>query len=413
MIFTPLRVIIYLVSKLNFLTDLLRSKENVRLLPVILTPAAPWKEAMNMGQIILPSGQSISADEFPGQLDISHLFKDLRSNDLTDSYLIAIICVLGRCGKHASQAEARLEEISRGNNPLLKQAADQALRKIRTTTAAVHTAKFDDDYDTAAYYGATVGSGVGCPNFAGHHNYHRKIDVNKVTFTEINTEDLDDGLQTYQECFFCTKLCLATAASRVMSAKLSGNNFHCLFCLRNNYNLYNIVARDTMILSLRGLFGYYYYAYHIAPKTPAMYIVDIRDMIENHITVGLQNPIFTYDYETYSWFIDFNRVGDGKNKIELESVLKTLVSMCACFNIYDNVRGINGFKFYKKLEDGVTTFHNTRERKWNMKVFVPTLWKCGIPGSSVKPIPVEILHGFQPGHLQDVNLNNNKNIRRY
>jgi hypothetical protein len=144
-----------------------------------------------------------------------------------------------------------------------------------------------------------------------------------------------------------------------------------------------------------------------------MYIIDIRDMTENHIAIGLQNPIFKYDHETYAWFIDFSRIGDEEGKIGMESVLKTLIAMCACFNIYDNVRGINGYKFYKKIEDGVMTFHNLRERKWGFKVYAPTLWQCGIVGGAAKPIPVEILHGFQPSHLQDSHTNNKNSTRRY
>jgi hypothetical protein len=102
------------------------------------------------------------------------------------------------------------------------------------------------------------------------------------------------------------------------------------------------------MLSLRSLIGYYYIQYYQSKK---MYLSELEDYIATHQRIGLLNPVFDYDPETFVWFIDFSRIGSSKRKIKVEEVLKTVVNMLACFNLPQNVPGVRISKFFLKVKE--------------------------------------------------------------
>jgi hypothetical protein len=356
-----------------------------------------------MGKILLKEGTAVNVDDLPGQVDLEQVVRDIRSGtspgvaDYTESYLIATIGVLGRLGKHAEPAVSSLEAIAKGKNSLLRQAAEEALGRISTGVPSTRPAP----------QAATASA---AEDYSAWKQPAKKQELNRVRFEEVASPALEDGLRAYIDCKFCQKLCMMTTQAKNVSRILAGDkHFYCLFCLRNGY--YNS-GQDTMLLSLRGLIGYYYYAYYVAPKSPSMNLLDLRDIIALHESVGGQNPLFRYDAETYSWFVDFSKVGEGDGKLPLNMILMTVIEMIAAFNIYENVRIASPQKYYLKFARAIDAFAKDRTRQQNRQVCTPTLYNCGIPSAGLlKPIPVDLLYDFMPSHVTE-NFGANKN-RRY
>ncbi len=135
-----------------------------------------------------------------------------------------------------------------------------------------------------------------------------------------------------------------------------------------------------------------------------MSLNELTECLELHVKTGLQNPLFRYDADTFCWFVDFSRVGDGKRQVPVESVLKTITHQLACFNMYDNVREASPLKLYQKYQQAVMEFHQHRARANGDKVFVPTLLGCDIPencSAGKGSLPLDILEGFCSLNLVD------------
>lgn len=340
-----------------------------------------------MGHVILPTGATLWVEELSGSVNLSHLINDMQCDDYTASYRMSIIAALGKLGKSAESALVPLKNFRLGTKEsVLQEAAEQAIKKI------------------------SEGKEVKKQHWNEHYNKHtdgmtgmsvvKKPEVNKVTIEEIQDGPLYEGTKHYRKCKFCEKITLSIDHHKRFSDLLCGDDFYCGFCIRNDY--YHKFNKNVMVLTYRGVIGYYYYAYFVTPKTSSMYLNDLSEYINFHEKAGMQNPLFRYDRETYCWFIDFSKV--GSRKVPVESVLATIVEQLACFNIYENVREASPAKLYQKYKDAVMEFYNSRERINGDKVFSPTLWGCGIPTvcpAGVRPIPVDVLQNFSPASLID------------
>src|SRR5882672_4756806 len=196
-----------------------------------------------MGHVILPSGISVWAEDLKGSVNLSTLIADAKCDDYTTSYRLSIIGALAKLGKNADSSVECLKELvnknansgATSNDKLLADAAEQAIKKISDgTTRSVNV---------------------------NHFPYEKKPEVQKVTFTEVETEALDTGLKVYCKCNFCNKPAAASQHSRIFSDRLvNQNRFFCNFCIRNDY--YQPGHQNVLILTYRGLIGYYYYAYN-------------------------------------------------------------------------------------------------------------------------------------------------------
>ena len=354
-----------------------------------------------MGHVILPSGTTFWVDELQGSINLSHLINDMKCEDYTSQYRISIISALSKLGKNAQNALSYLKELAAVKNPgengkLLAEAAEQAVKKIEEGGSVAGTTWQDNRY--------TPTRSDRSYNYNGTTTTTKKPEPQKVVFTEIEAgEELHSGLKHICRCNFCEKMTSIHGGLRKYSDRLVGESkFFCNFCIRNDY--YQRHNSSIMILTYRGLIGYYYYSYFVAPKSPSMYLIDIQDYIELHIKAGLQNPLFRYDPETFNWFIDFSKVGKTKRKVPVENVLSTISEQLACFNIYENVREASPRKLYEKYKQAVMEFYQHRARTNDDKIFAPTLWGCDIPtrcSAGVRPIPVDILQSFVPSSLVD------------
>jgi hypothetical protein len=178
-------------------------------------------------------------------------------------------------------------------------------------------------------------------------------------------------------CNFCGKETRITTKVSQFAQLLSGpDRFYCTHCLRNRYNTKN--GRNVLILTFRGIIGYYHHMFfaHQA-RQPLMYISEIQDHIGLHAQVGLSNPAFNYDPESYLWFVDFGRVGRGRSKVPVEAVLRTIQEQILAFNLYEVVKDIRPQKLFRRYEEAVLQFYHQRFRPDGNRILAPTLQKTG------------------------------------
>lgn len=210
----------------------------------------------------------------------------------------------------------------------------------------------------------------------------KKIHNEEVTEVEIvpveNAIDLEGNSKVYRKCAFCEHETLLTGVSKTLLGKLSPpGKFYCSHCMRHNYHTRD--GKHVMMLTFRGIFGYFYYEFYAFPKSVThMYLSEIQDHIDLHVAVGMQNPVFSYNPENYCWFLDFRKIGASKKKLPIESVYSTIAEILASFNLPYNVRNIQLNKLYEKYREAIEKFHKERYRPDGQKLCVPTLKGCGV-----------------------------------
>jgi hypothetical protein len=208
-----------------------------------------------------------------------------------------------------------------------------------------------------------------------------------------------------------------TASSRRFTEKLSGpDRFYCTFCLRHRFNQRD--SRHILILSYRGIIGYYYQAFYAMSKKVNMTISEIWDYVNLHAKVGTQNPLFLYDPESFLWFIDFTRVGSSPRKMPIKDVLGSAAEILMSFALHENIKDIKPHKMYLKYEEAILKFYRQRSRPANMRILSPTLRltgageysgevlpKTGYPTTTAandsKRIPIDETRNFLPQVLNE------------
>ena len=93
--------------------------------------------------------------------------------------------------------------------------------------------------------------------------------------------------------------------------------------------------------------------------------------------MGKRDPFQSFLLNGFLWFIDFSKVGDGKRKIEVVEICKTIVNILSCFNIYNSIPGAQMHKLYDKYNEAVILFMEKRQRPDKKRLLVPTLLGCG------------------------------------
>lgn len=228
--------------------------------------------------------------------------------------------------------------------------------------------------------------------------------VTNVTIEEISTDgEIEGDVEiSYRRCNFCSKETTLKSHAAAIASQLSGaNKFYCTFCLRHKLNTKN--SKNTLVLSFRGLIGYYYYAFHMLPKVPIMYLTQLRDFIDLHVAVGQQNPLFTYDEESYLWFIDFSRIGKHKDQLPIEEVLKTVSEIIMSFGMFDYIKDIKPHILYQKYEEAIQVFYHQRKRPENARILSPTLIKTGASETAPeKPYMLTLAYAFSNYTANDV-----------
>ncbi len=198
-----------------------------------------------------------------------------------------------------------------------------------------------------------------------------KIDVEVKKDTPLEAD-----AQVFKKCNFCEKETLVQKDA-CRDRLCPPGRFYCHFCLRHSYN--NRDNRHLLMFTMRSVFGYYFWQFYFSPPRPYMWLSEIKDYISLHEEVGLRNPLFNYDPESYTWFVDFRRIGDSKKKAPLVEVKKSIVEMLSVFNMHIHIKGLTMSSFYEKFKDAIDDFYNKRHRPDGRRMLAPTFKGCGNP----------------------------------
>lgn len=180
----------------------------------------------------------------------------------------------------------------------------------------------------------------------------------------------------YRSCSFCEKLVRVSSFNFKSCINLGGKKFFCPFCLRNNMNFRS--SRHVLVLSYRAIIGHHYYKSYLKNHGGTkLWVNQIRDQIRKHERVGLRSPVFSYDPDTYLWFVDFARVGKDNHKAPYEEVMETAMTILRCFNL-GNIYGQWAFNnAWTKYDKAIKLFYQQRKRPKNKRMLIPTLRGAG------------------------------------
>jgi len=199
----------------------------------------------------------------------------------------------------------------------------------------------------------------------------KKVYSGKISFIPAN-DALPGELSNkiLEKCIFCQKSITINACNSFVIKKLSGpERIFCPFCLRNGFCTKR--NKHILILSFRSLIASLYYQCY-ANQHRKLWLSQIQEYIDAHEFIGLKNPVFMYDPETYLWFIDFSRVGAGKKQIPIIEVHRTIVDVLTCFNL-EHFLGTNvPGEVFVKYRDAIDLFYEKRFRPKRRKMLIPT-----------------------------------------
>lgn len=338
-----------------------------------------------MGTVFLPCGSKVEVEELSGTVGIAHLVKDIGSDSYVDSYMIGLINVLSVLGVHANGALPKLRELAKQKEkPLIQVAAQQAIKKIDiSNNVSSRVTVFSPPINTTTICTTPVKKGK------------EKV---KVSLTPIKF-DLMVGIKKVSLCNFCGKMFVPTEREMIDNGFLGRGKIFCDFCLRNSYSEPDI-AKNTLAISFKGLIGYFFFALSNTLKTNGLYSSDIREMIENHFKAGMSNHIFKYDPDTFTWFIDFSRVGE--KSIPLSNVVATVkmqLFALGCTEIFHKADMVRLVRF---VESEIKNFHRTRQMT-SMPLLITPL-DAGVPAckpGEPKSVPFDAIANFSLANLNE------------
>jgi len=194
------------------------------------------------------------------------------------------------------------------------------------------------------------------------------LDVTLHPIKEVLNGELSKNF--FCKCAFCQKTVKPVSDFHVIYTILTGDHFHCPFCIRHGFNTKN--NKHILILSFRSIIGYYYYAHYFSSYETKMWISEIQEMIQSHVQTGLLNPLFFYDPDSMLWFVDFSKVGRGKKKISVHDILKTISNIMVCFNLYKYEPTCKPQMLYKKYEEAIVEWYERRTRPDGKRFLIPT-----------------------------------------
>jgi hypothetical protein len=301
--------------------------------------------------VLMPNNQKtfVHEQEYPySEISFSQLLSDVTDNTLSLSKRLGAIRLIGGLGVRGEQAIPVLE------NTLTKTFPATDYRISQAITLALNTIKNSLKENQ--------------PNDI--NTKHKKVDIIQVN------GNLYENARITKKCSFCEKETILHPESNRLTTKLcSPGRFYCTFCLRNQLHMKD--NKHVLMITFRSIIGYYFYEFYQFPKNPVMYLSEIQDYVNLHQSIGLLNPAFNYDPESFVWFIDFRRVGMSKKKISVSDVSSTIIDILASFNLADHIRNIQMHKLYLKYQEAISDFYEKRYRPEGKKLCSPTLKGCG------------------------------------
>ena len=193
------------------------------------------------------------------------------------------------------------------------------------------------------------------------------MNLNEVEIVKIENQlgkQLADNF--YSTCCFCKKTVNINSDNFYSCSNLSKEKFFCPFCLRNNFNY---LEKDICVFSFKGILAYYYYVFYKKKSTFNLYYSQIKNYIEIHQEVGLNNPVFYYDPQTFLWFINFDKIGKKTHKAPIEEVKKTANNIFDCLEVDRFFNSFATNKLRQEFENCLISFNKQR----NDKITIPLL----------------------------------------
>lgn len=171
-----------------------------------------------------------------------------------------------------------------------------------------------------------------------------------VEFFTINSK-LPDQLadEFYKYCSFCSKQVLINNEKiQKIPKSLIEEDYFCDFCFRKK----NIQSK-IVIFSFKSIIYYLHEIYKSDSSEKTLYKSQFNDYIESHKKTGLKNLALDYDEESFNWFLNLDLIGDSENQIPLSEILKSIIEILVCFNLY--YFEIDGFFIYKNIKKSIET----------------------------------------------------------
>lgn len=364
-----------------------------------------------MGLVTTTNGSQVPCDEVEGTISLKELYEYVQNTQYTSGFRVDCIKACGKVGRGAYGILMYLHDLAAGANKTLAEAAKETIRKIDPGMP---------DFGSPASSGNTKAT-ISQPKSkeltfsrtnANGGTVQQKLERQKVKIAAFGeSDDLSEGTRVYATCNFCDKTTILAKNILGFNKSVVGEGkMYCTNCLRNGMYRPRI-SRNTLMLTYRGIIGYYYHCFHLAGKSPPMYLHDIQGYIDLQQKFGQNNPLFRYDPETYIWFVDFSRVGTGKRQVPVEHILETIVEQVAALNLYEVIKESSPAALYNKYKEAIIEFLHHRRRPPNAKLLCPTLYSCGVPHDNNlgKAVANETLKRFTPYQMVDNFKNCKKN----
>jgi len=200
-----------------------------------------------------------------------------------------------------------------------------------------------------------------------------RLSIADIEFEEEDS-DINQSANIYRQCFFCKKETLVQdRTGELINLIVGPDRFFCTFCLRHDFHTKR--SRSVLVMTYRGIIGYLYQRCYMA-KAPSLWVSQIEDMIQDHVAIGLLNPAFCYDPDSFCWFVDFAKVGEGKKRLPIEQVIKTSNEIVSAFNLYQHVEDVKTSKITEKYTEAIQDFYKQRYRPADKFILAPTLINC-------------------------------------
>ena len=229
-------------------------------------------------------------------------------------------------------------------------------------------------------------------------NLPKTVKGNEV-FSQIQIEDtsaIDDAVDfslsdsntnVFRQCDFCNKETMVHRQNGRILDRLSGDKgFYCTFCLNHDFNTRK--SKHVFQLTFRSIIGYLHESGYTG-KSPRLYLTQIADLINNHQKIGMMNPVFSYDEETYCWYVDFAKVGRSSKKIPVSEVIRTVNDIISAFNPFEYIKEFKSYKLVQKYEEAILQFYQTRHRPEGKRLCAPTLIQCA---ADTREVPAQYGH---------------------
>lgn len=205
---------------------------------------------------------------------------------------------------------------------------------------------------------------------------------------EVSSQKIEEELPSpaisdvaYRTCVFCEKMVRICGDNFNSCVHLSRTHFFCPFCLRNNFHYRS--SRNVLVFSYRAIFGYYYLHNYRKNKGRQVYLNQIENYIRMHEKIGLRQPAFCYDPDTYLWFADFNKIGVDGWKAPFDEVITSARWILLCLGLEDFFGKSGSDIVWERYEKAFKVFYEQRQRPADRRMLIPTLKGVGFTADEV------------------------------